>query len=415
MGKLNDRAVLAAKLQAKQYSLADGDGLTLIVKPNGSKLWWLRYRYNGVAKTLSLGQYPLVTLKEARTRSIEARKIISDGVDPSEQKKLTRQAAVDSIASSVIAQEETVEAIANEWFEKFSGPWKITHASKIIRRLERDLFPWLGKEAIKDIKPAQLLAVLRRVEARGAVDTSHRLLQNCGAVWRYAVATGRVERDITQDLKGALPPAKSTHLGAVTKPHEIGQLLRDIDDYHGSEIVRSALKLAPLVFVRPGELRNAEWSEFNWNESIWVIPDSKMKMKREHIVPLSDQAMEILKDLQKVSGDGKYLFPSPMSKTRCISDMTLLNAIRRMGYAKEEMTAHGFRAMASTNLEQLGFDVRVIELQLAHADTNEIRAAYKRDTSRLQIDQRRKMMQDWADYLDGLRSGADIIPIKIIL
>ena len=412
MGKLNDRAVLAAKSQDKQYSLADGDGLTLIVKPNGSKLWWLRYRYNGIAKTLSLGQYPLVTLKDARTRSIESRKILSDGIDPSAQKKLNRQALTNSIAGSVVTQSETVEAIATEWFEKFSGPWKITHASKIFRRLERDLFPWLTKLPIKDIKPVELLAVLRRVEARGALETAHRLLQNCGAVWRYAVATGRVERDITQDLRGALPPAKSTHLAAITKPSEIGQLLRDIDDYQGSEIVRTALKLAPLIFVRPGELRNAEWMEFDWNENIWVIPESKMKMKQKHVVPLSSQAIALLKDLQKVSGHSRYLFPSPMSKTRCISDMALLNAIRRMGYSKKEMTAHGFRSMGSTNLEELGFDVRVIELQLAHADPNEIRGAYKRDTSRLQLPQRRKMMQTWADYLDDLRSGADIIPIK---
>ena len=371
-------------------------------------MWWFRYRFASIGKTLSIGQYPAVSLKEARTRTLAAKKMLADGIDPSAQKKSDRQTSIETATEIT----ETVEAISREWFEKFSGAWKDTHASKIIRRIERDLFPWLGKLPIKDIKQAQLLAVIRRVEARGAVETAHRLLQNCGTVWRYAVATGRVERDITGDLRGALPPAKETHLGAITKPDEIGQLLRNIEDYKGSEIVRTALKFAPMVFVRPGELRNAEWTEFNFDENIWVIPASKMKMNREHVIPLSDQAIDILQGLQNLSGDSKYLFPSPLSKTRCISDMTLLNAIRRMGYTKEEMTAHGFRAMASTNLEQLGFDVRVIELQLAHADTNEIRAAYKRDTSKLQLDQRRKMMQDWADYLDGLKMGADIVPFK---
>lgn len=411
MGKLNDKAIQAAKPKEKTSIIADGDGLALVIQPSGTKLWWFRYRFGGKQKTLSLGIYPTVSLKDARERTIEAKKLLANGADPMEAKKATAAASVEAATVS----EETVEAISREWFGKFSAQWVDSHASKILRRVERDLFPWLGKDEIKSVTPAMLLAVLRRVEARGALETAHRLLQNCGQIWRYGVATGRAERDITSDLKGALPPAKETHLGALTKPEEIGALLRNIDEYKGSEVVRLALRLAPYVFVRPGELRHAEWTEFpsfeNENAE-WVIPAGKMKAKRQHVVPLSSQVTQILTELKEITGDGKYLFPAVNSRSRCLSDTALLMALRRMGYSKEEMTAHGFRAMASTNLEQLGYDVRLIELQLAHADTNEVRAAYKRDTSRLQIEQRRKMMQLWADYLDGLRHGAAVLPFK---
>jgi integrase len=385
----------------------------LIVKPNGTKLWWFRYRFGGKEKTLALGVYPVITLKDARERTQKAKKLLADGADPMEAKKDAKAAIVEASTRSA----ETVDAISREWFEKFSTQWVESHGSKILRRLERDLFPWIGKEEIKNVTPAALLTVLRRVEARGALETAHRLHQNCGQIWRYAVATGRAERDITGDLKGALPPAKETHLGAITKPEEIGPLLRSIEEYKGSEIVRLALRLAPYVFVRPGELRHAEWAEFpNFDDEDaaeeWVIPEGKMKAKRQHVVPLSRQVIQILAELKEITGDGKYLFPAINSCSRCLSDSALLMALRRMGYTKEEMTAHGFRAMASTNLEQLGYDVRLIELQLAHADTNEVRAAYKRDTSRLQIEQRRAMMQHWADYLDSLRAGAQIIPFR---
>lgn len=413
MGKLNDKAVQAAKPEEKQYKIADGDGLALIIKPNGTKLWWFRYRFGGKEKTLALGIYPVITLKDARERTQEAKKLLANDADPMEVKKDTKAAIVEA----AIKPEETIEAISREWFEKFSAQWVDSHGSKILRRLERDLFPWIGKDEIKSVAPAALLAVLRRVEARGALETAHRLHQNCGQIWRYAVATGRAERDITGDLKGALPPAKSTHLGAITSPVEIGHLLRNIDEYKGSEVVRLALKLAPYVFVRPGELRHAEWEEFpNFDEEgakeEWVIPAGKMKAKRQHVVPLSRQAIRIYAELKEITGDAKYLFPAANSRSRCLSDTALLMALRRMGYTKDEMTAHGFRSMASTNLEQLGYDVRLIELQLAHADTNDVRAAYKRDTSRLQIEQRRVMMQHWADYLDSLRAGAQVIPFK---
>lgn len=408
--KLNDKAVAAAKTTSKQTKISDGAGLTLIVKPNGTKLWWFRYRFGGKQKTLALGQYPVVSLKQAREWALEARKLLAAGIDPMEVKKEAQSAAKEAEATPVEVL-ETVERISREWFEKFGNQWVDSHGSKIIRRLERDLFPHFKGVGINTVKPIELLSVLRRVEARGALETAHRLLQNCGQIWRYAVSTGRAESDITQSLRGALPPAKETHLGAITEPLAIGALLRNIDEYKGSEVVRLALKLAPLVFVRPGELRQAKWDEFDIEGRLWAIPAGRMKAKRPHVVPLSEQAATILEELRKVH-ESEYLFPSPRSLTRCLSDVALLAALRRMGYTKEEMTAHGFRALASTNLEQLGYDVRLIELQLAHADQDQVRAAYKRETHLLRLDERKKMMQHWAGYLDGLRAGAAIVPFK---
>ncbi|TAN71207.1 MAG: DUF4102 domain-containing protein [Gallionella sp.] len=413
--KLNDKLIQAAKPKDAQYNLADGNGLTLVVKPNGTKLWWLRYRFAGKAKTLSLGQYPLISLKDALERAYEARKLLANDTDPSQVKKETA-AAIKASAAPVQAL-ETVEAISREWLEKFGNQWVDSHASKIVRRLERDLFPHFKNVGIASVTPASLLAVLRRVEARGALETAHRLHQNCGQIWRYAVSTGRAERDITSDLKGALPPAKETHLGAITEPAEIGKLLRNIDEYKGSAVVRLALQLAPLFFVRPGELRHAEWSEFadfdnDQPNRVWIIPEGKMKAKRKHVVPLSRQAIWFLAELKEITGAGKYLFPSPHSAARCLSDNAILSALRRMGYTSEEMTGHGFRAMASTNLEQLGYDVRLIELQLAHADQDQVRAAYKRETHLLRLDERSKMMQHWADYLDGLCTSGMVLPFK---
>lgn len=414
MGKLNDKAVSAAKAKEKDYKLSDGDGLFLLVKTSSSKLWRLKYRVAGKEKLLSFGQYPAVSLANARAWTLDARKLLAAGVDP-----MTIKAEAKALAAvEAITVTDTVEIIAREWFDKFGGQWVDSHGSKVIRRLERDLFTWIGKDDIKSLTPAALLAVLRRVEARGALDTAHRLLQNCGQIWRYAVATGRAERDITSDLKGALPPAKETHLGAITEPSEVGALLRNIENYKGSEVVRLILKLSPLLFVRPGEIRQAKWSEFpDFDEEVdevWTIPASRMKAKRPHVVPLCRQAMVILGDLKELTGDGVYLFPSPRSQTRPLSDTAVLAALQRMGYDKGQMTAHGFRALASTNLEQLGYDVRLIEIQLAHADQDQVRAAYKRETHLLRLNERKKMMQHWADYLDGLRSGATVLPFKKI-
>lgn len=407
MGILRDIEIQALKPQVTQYHVRDGDGLNLVIKPNGTKLWRLRYRFGGTAKTLSIGKYPVVSLKEAREMAFEGKKLLSQGIDPSSHKKASKAA----IIAAKTKPEETVEAISKEWFTKFSSQWVDSHASKIIRRLERDLFPHFKNVEISTVKPTALLAVIRRVENRGALETAHRLLQNCGQIWRYAVATGRAEFDITRDLKGAIPPAKENHLGAITEPNEIGALLRNIDEYSGSGVVRLALKLSALVFVRPSELRQAKWEEFDFENQIWTVPAGRMKSRVKHAVPLSNQSISILNEL-KIIHESEYLFPSPRSMQRCLSNVALLAAIRRMGYTKEEMTAHGFRAMASTNLEQLGYDSRLIELQLAHADTNEVRAAYKRETHLLQLVEKRKMMQVWADYLDQLRAGARIIQLK---
>lgn len=413
--KLNDKAVAAAKPKEKAYKLADGQGMYLEILPTGVKSWRMKYRFAGKEKRLVFGLYPSVSLKTAREWAQKARKLLAAGLDPSEVKKEAKSAVI--AAAAPVDQTETVEAIAREWFEKFGSQWVDSHGAKIIRRLERDLFPWVGREEIKNVIPAALLAALRRVEARGAVETAHRLLQNCGQVWRYAVATGRAERDITSDLRGALPPAKAARFGAITEPFEIGKLLRNIEQYKGSEVVRLALQLAPLVFVRPGELRQARWAEFpnfdeEYAEYIWMIPSGRMKAKRPHIVPLCNQAIQILAELKELTGDGELLFPSPSSRARCLSDNAILSAIRRMGYTSEEMTGHGFRAMASTNLEQLGYDTRLIELQLAHADQDQARAAYKRETHLLRLDERKKMMQHWADYLDGLRTGAQVVAFR---
>jgi len=407
MGKLTDRMIQASRPAPKHYKLADGEGLTLVVRSTGSKLWQFRYRFGGKEKTLSLGEYPMVTLKEAREKTFEAKRLLEHNKDPSTAKQ---EAAAQLL--KILDPRNSVEHVSREWFTKFSTDWVEGHSIKIIRRFECDLFPHLGKSEINSITPAQLLVVLRKVEARGALETAHRLLQDCGRIWRYAVATSRADRDITADLRGALPPPKETHLGALTKPNEVGALLRNIEEYPGSQVVRFALKLAPHVFVRPGNLRSAEWTEFDFEKKEWCIPADKMKAHREHITHLSDQVLGILAELKLLSGESKYLFPSPRSNTRPLSDVALLAALRRMGYTKEEMTAHGFRSIASTNLEQLGYDVRTIEIQLAHSDTNPIRSAYKRDESRLQLEQRRKMMQHWSNWLDEVRKGARVIPLR---
>lgn len=390
---LTDTSIKNAKPGEKARKLSDEKGLVLLVNPNGSKWWRFRYRFDGKEKMLGFGVYPEVTLKEAREKRDEARKILRNGIDPSQAKKA--QKASDSGADSF-------ETIAREWFAKFSPTWTPSHGDRILRRLERDIFPWIGKRPIGEIKAPELLTVLRRIEERGAVETAHRASQNCGQVFRYAVATGRAERDPTGDLRGSIPPTKQKHHASITDPREIGALLRAIDAYEGGLIVRCALRLAPLVFVRPGELRKAQWSEINWDKSEWVIPAERMKMREKHIVALSRQSLEILRELQPLTGDGKYLFPSPRTSDRPMSDNAILSALRRMGYTGDQMTGHGFRSMASTLLNEQGWHRDAIERQLAHAERDSIRAAYNYAEH---MPERRRMMQSWADYLGELRKG----------
>jgi len=400
---LTDTTCKNAKLRDKAYKLSDEKGLYLEVMPNGSKYFRLKYRCGGKEKRLALGVYPETTLKEARDKRDEARKLLTQGVDPGEQRKAMKAATADSAANSF-------EVVAREWFAKHAPTWAENHGDRVIRRLERDIFPWIGSRPVGEIKAPELLAVLRRIESRGALETAHRALQNCGQVFRYAVATGRADRDPSGDLKGALPPFKGGHFAAVTEPVKIGELLRAIDAYEGTLPVRCALRLAPLVFVRPGELRQAEWAHIDLEAEEWRYRVTKTGT--DHVAPLSRQAVDILQELYPLTGRGRYVFPSARTPngSRPLSDVALLAALRRMGIDKETASVHGFRALAHTVLDEvLGFRPDFIEHQLAHAVRDPNGRAYNRTAH---LAERQKMMQAWADYLDGLKSGAKVIPIK---
>lgn len=399
---LTDTAIRTAKPADKPRKMADEKGLYLLLQPTGGKLWRFDYRFEGKRKTLALGAYPDVTLKAARERLGDARTLLADGVDPSLNRKAQNAAKATSAANSF-------EVVAREWFAKFKPQWTDGHSEKILARLERDIFPWVGGRPIADVKAPEILACLRRVEKRGAIETAHRGLQNCGQVFRYAIATGRAERDIAADLRGALPPVKQTHRAAITEPKAIGELMRAIDGYSGSLVTVCAMKVAPLVFLRPGELRQAQWSEIDLDRAEWNIPAERMKMREPHLVPLSTQAVAILREIQALTGDGIYIFPSPRTRTRPMSNNAILSALRRMGYAKEEMSGHGFRAMARTILDEvLNIRPDYIEHQLAHAVKDPNGRAYNRTAH---LAERRTMMQQWSDYLDKLKTGADVIPL----
>ncbi len=400
---LTDPAIRNAKPGNKPRRLFDSGGLYVEVSPSGGKWWRLKYRSNGKEKRLSLGVYPRVGLKEARQRRDSARKLLADGIDPGVARKTSKTASAEAGSNSF-------EAVAREWFAKFSPNWTPDHADRIIRRFERDMFPWIGGRPIGEVTAPELLAALRRIEGRGAVETAHRVMQNCSQVFRYAVATGRAERDPSGDLRGALPPVKAKHFASLTDPKVIGELLRAVNGYQGSFITQCALKLAPLVFVRPGELRKAEWSEFDLDAAEWRIPAARMKMKAQHIVPLSAQAVAILRELRPLTGRGRYVFPGVRTKDRPMSENTINAALRRLGYTTDQMTGHGFRSMASTLLNEQGWHRDAIERQLAHAERNAVRAAYNYAEH---LPERRKMMQAWADYLDGLKTGADVVAIGV--
>ena len=390
-------AIVNAKPREKPYRLFDGRGLYLEVSRSGGRWWRFKYRFQGREKRMSLGVFPEVSIKEARDALDEARRQLRAGLDPVEESKKRKK----GVAPDGSPNGDTFETVAREWFAKHSPAWAPGHGDKIIRRLELNVFPWLGKRPIAGIKPLELLGVIQRIEQRGAHETAHRALQNCGRVFRYAVATGKAERDITRDLLGALAPVVERHHASIVEPQAVGTLLRDIDGYAGSFVTRCALRLAPLVFVRPGELRMAEWSEFNLDEGEWRIPAARMKMRAPHFVPLSTQAVEILRELHPLTGDGKFVFPGEANRHRPMSNNTVNSALRRLGYSKREMTGHGFRSMASTLLNEQGWHPDAIERQLAHQEQNEIRVAYNYAKH---LPERRKMMQAWADYLDSLRS-----------
>jgi integrase len=397
---LSDLAIRNAKPEAKPVRKFDGGGLYLEITPSGGKLWRLKYRFGGKEKVLALGKYPEVGLKDARERRDDARKLLANDVDPAENRKQQKAAKAERAANSF-------EAVAREWIAKNTPTWAATHTSKIVRRLEMYVFPWLGGRPIAEINAPELLAMARRIEGKGALETAHRALQNCGQVFRYAVATGRAERDPTGDLRGALQPVKSSHMAAITEPHKVAELLRTLDGYQGTLTVRCALQLAPLVFVRPGELRTAAWADIDLDAVEWRFTASKTRTG--HIVPLSHQAVAILREAQALTGTGRYVFPSARTSERPMSDNAILAAMRRLGIAKDEMSGHGFRAMARTILDEvLGFRPDLIEHQLAHAVRDPNGRAYNRTAH---LPERRKMMQAWANYLDQLKEGAEVVPL----
>lgn len=400
---LKDLTIKSAKPREKAYKLSDEKGLYLFIKPNGSKAWRLKYRFLGKEKSLSFGLYPDVTLADAREARDNARKLLAKDIDPGIAKQVSKRSARD-------AAENSFEMIAREWFTKFSTKWSSNHGERLLRRLEKDIFPWIGSRPISEITAPELLTVLRRMENRGAIETAHRAHQNCGQIFRYAIATGRAERDPSADLKGAIPPAKKKHHASIIKPSAIGELLRAIDGYQGHFVTKCALRLAPLVFVRPGELRHAEWKEIDFANAEWRIPAEKMKMRVEHIVPLSTQAIAILRELQALTGNGKYILPSIRSSKRAMSENTVLGALRRLGYTSDEMTGHGFRSMASTLLNEQGWNSDAIERQLAHGERNTVRAAYNYAEY---LPERKKMMQKWADYLEKLKNSNNVVNINL--
>lgn len=395
---LTDRAALSAKPKEKEYKLSDEKGLYLLVRPNGSKYWRLKYRFLGKEKKLALGVYPEVTLKEARVKRDEARKLIADNIDPSLEKKARRyDQYVDAL--------NNFETIGREWFSMKMTDKSITHQDRTWRLLEKDLFPRLGRLPIQNIDPAVLLDALRKIEARGAIETAHRAKNVAGQVFRYAIASGRASRDPSADLRGAMAIAKTRHFAAITSPKEVGKLMLAIHHYQGTPVVCAALKLSPLLFCRPGELRTLEWSDVNWDERRIEIPAERMKMKEPHIIPISTQALSILNELYSLTGRFRYIFPSARGASRPLSENGVRTALRTMGYDNTQMTAHGFRAMARTLLDEvLGFRVDWIEHQLAHAVKDSNGRAYNRTKH---LPQRVDMMQKWADYLDELKVQAN--------
>jgi integrase len=394
---LTDTAVRKTKPRAKPYKLPDGKGLNLLVNPDGTRWWRLRYRYAGKEKMLSFGGYPEVSLSLARDKRDDARKLLARGIDPSAQKQAEK-------AAEKLANADTFEALALEWLtltdKPDNGAMKSGTVRQLKRRLKTYVFPHIGNTPIAQVAAPELLKILRKIESKGTLETAHRVRAVVSRVFRFAVATGRADRDPAGDLKGALAPVRTTNFAAITDPRKVGGLLRAIDGYQGQPAVAAALKLAPLVFVRPAELRGALWPEFDLDGAEWRLPSERTKMGDAHIVPLSKQAVAILRELHRLTGRGEHVFPGLRPK-RPISENTTNAALRAMGFSGDQQTTHGFRTIASTLLNELGFPTDVIELQLQHRERNKVRAAYNKAE---RLAERRAMMQSWADYLDGLKS-----------
>jgi len=391
---LTDVTVRTAKPRDKTYTLSDSGGLYVEITPAGGKRWRWKYRIEGREKLLSMGVYPDVPLVAARGRRDDARKLLASGVDPSVHRQAAKAAQAESAANSF-------EVIAREWFVKHQSGWAESHSSKLLTRLEKDVFPYIGSRPISEITAPELLKTLRRIEERGALETAHKARFSCGQVFRYAIATGRTERDISADLRGALPPVVVKHIASITDPALVGPLLRVLDGYQGTVVVRAALKLAPMFFMRPVELRTAQWADIDLEKGEWRPFVSKVK--KDHIVPLATQAIQILKELHPLTGRGRFVFEGARSIKRPMSANTVNAALRRLGIPKKELSGHGFRAMARTILDEV-HEVRpdFVEHQLTHVVKDPLGRAYNRTTH---LPARRKMMQLWADYLDQLRAG----------
>ncbi|MGH7107204.1 MAG: tyrosine-type recombinase/integrase [Acetobacteraceae bacterium] len=385
--------LLNAQPREKTYKLFDGHGLYLQVAPTGGKWWRVKYRLGGREQCLSLGTFPAVALKVARQRCAELRAQLAAGVDPSAERRLAKQRPA--------RRDDSFEAIAREWYATFSRNWTPTHGDRVLRRLETYVFPWIGKMPIREITAMSVLECLRRLEQQNTHETARRVLRYCSQTLRYAIITGRAETDVLSQLRGALAPRKVQHLASIKDPKQVGALLRAIDGYDGRLVTKFALQFAPLVFVRPGELRRAAWRDFDFLQREWRIPADQMKARQPHIVPLSSQAMVLLRELQPLTGETRFLFPGERSADRPMSNNTLNAGLRRLGYGPGDMTAHGFRSMASTLLNELGWSSDAIERQLAHGERDGVRAVYNYAQY---LPERRQMMQGWSDYLDHLRS-----------
>lgn len=399
---LTDAALRTAKPTDKPYKLSDGKGLFALVHPNGSKYWRLKYRYDGKEKTLALGVYPETGLKEARQRCDDARKLLANDTDPGTVKKVQK-------AARLADAENSFKAVSIEWLSKQKPAWSEGHYDRVYARLENNAWPKLGKLPISSIKPVTVLEALREIEKRNAHYMAGRVKETVGQVMRYAVATGRAEYDPTPSLKGALTAHVTKHMASVTDPKRVGEILRMFDGFIGSHAVRVALNLAPLVFARPGELRMMRWVELDLEGKLWDLPRGRMKMRESHLVPLSTQAVALIEEMRPHSGHLEHVFPGARDPKRAMSNAAINAALRRLGIdTQEELTGHGFRAMARTILrERLGFDSEWVEAQLSHKKQGALGSAYDRTTF---IEQRKEMMQAWADYLDKLKAGAEVIP-----
>ncbi|WP_444919986.1 tyrosine-type recombinase/integrase [Microbulbifer sp. CnH-101-G] len=393
---LSDTKVRALKPREKKYIESDEKGLAIEVTPTGAKRWVFRFRLHGKRPEMAIGLYPDVSLKRARELRDEARQHVAEGIDPRDIKRVRKESALE-------ANRNSFAAVSDEWFAAKMAHLSSSSKDRATLALERDLKPYLGKRPISEISPPEVLRCLRRIESRGTLETAHRVKRVASQVFRFAVATGRADRDPTTDLTGALTPTKKKHLAAITDPTEVGRLLTAIEEYQGTPVVRAALKLSPLLFCRPGELRKLEWAEINWEAKQIELPSEKMKMGQPHIIPLAEQSLAILRELEPLTGRCKYVFPSARGQSRPLSDNGVRTALRSLGYDNETMTAHGFRAMARTLLDEvLGFRVDYIEHQLAHEVKDTLGRAYNRTKH---LEQRAAMMQKWADYLDSLKAS----------